>query len=154
MFDRKYEMGLKVVSKFYDLPKLDKPNAFMLKKLCNTTHEVLRTLYELFIVCGLHERLYAETTKAWQWEQKSDRPTTKEILEFIDRQAEAAVLSHHHSNDYRKRASTSHDGGSAPKQAKRNVPNTSNSGTKWKFTANKGKNNSDSAIVVFGRKCW
>ena len=139
MFDRKYETSLKVVSKFYDLPKLDKPNAFMLKKLCNTTHEVLRTLrtmkypvdkYDLFIVCGLHERLDAETSKAWQLERKSERPTTKEMLEFLDRQAKATVLSHHSSNDNRKRASTSRDGGSAPKQAKPNVPSASHSGAK------------------------
>lgn len=139
MFDRKYETSLKVVSKFYDLPKLDKPNAFMLKKLCNTTHEVLRTLrtmkypvdkYDLFIVCGLHERLDAETSKAWQLERQSERPTTKEMLEFLDRQAKANVLSHHQSNDNRKRASTSRDGGSAPKQSKPNVPSASNSGTK------------------------
>lgn len=137
-YDRKYETSLKVLRKFTNLQKLDRPSAEMLKKLSNTTHEVLRTLrtmgypvdkYDLFIVSGIHERLDAETSKAWQLERKSDKPTTKEILDFLDRQAKAAVLSYR-SGDNRKRASSSRDGHLTPKQAKPNEQSTNNAGAK------------------------
>lgn len=99
LFNRRYESSIKLLQKFFALPKLERASGFGLQKLCNTTHEVVRQLrtmqypvehYSLFIVFGLHERFDAETSKAWELERLSDNPTTAEILAFLDRQAKAA----------------------------------------------------------------
>lgn len=132
LYKCKYTTSIKLVRKFLDLPKLDRPSAFMLQKLSNTTHEVMRQLrtmgypvehYSLFFMAGIHERMDPETARAWNLERASDTPTTNEILSFLDRQARAATVSSDGYRENRKRNSNNRD---IKQDAKRPKPSTSN----------------------------
>lgn len=127
LYAQKYKTGMKFLEKFFSLPKLEKPSGFLLQKMSNTTHEVMRSLrtmnypvdhYDLFFVYGIHERMDPDTSRAWELERLSDQPTTKEILAFLDRQAKAALFSSKGQNDGRKRGSSGRDNKNDAKRPK------------------------------------
>lgn len=116
LYERKYQTSAELVRKFNSLPKLEYANGTMIQKFSNTTHEVLRQLralnypvehYDLFIVHSIHERLDAETSKAWEFFRASESPTAQELLSFLDKQAKALTnvqhLEQRKPKEFRKR---------------------------------------------------
>lgn len=98
LYDRKYQTSKELIWKFTNLPIMDRASGFMLQKYSNTTHEVLRQLKamgyctdgcDVFIVHSIHDRLDAETKKAWELQRTSEMPTVQEMLTFLDKQAKA-----------------------------------------------------------------
>lgn len=139
LYSQKYKTSMQFVDKFFRLPKLEKTSGFMLQKMCNTTHEVMRSLrtmkypvdfYDLFFVYGIHERMDPETSRAWELERQSDTPTAKEILAFLDRQAKAAFFASKNNADGRKRASNGRDNKNDGKRAKQGPSDESKSDAK------------------------
>lgn len=69
--------------------------------MSNVTHEQIRQLkandipvehWDMIICVILHDRLQNETGRQWDLARKSEKPTAKEMLEFLDKQA--AALAH------------------------------------------------------------
>lgn len=140
LYSQKYKTSLQLVEKFFRLPKLEKTSGFMLQKMCNTTHEVMRSLrtmkypvdsYDLFFIYGIHERMDPETSRAWELERRSDTPTAKEMLAFLDRQAKAAFFASKTNADGRKRATSNRDQKNDTKRAKSSTSDESKSDLKF-----------------------
>lgn len=98
LYEREYQTSRQLLWKLVDLPRLELTNGFQIQKYCNTTHEVLRQLksmkypvehYDMFLVHLLHDRLDAETSKAWELQRASERPKIQDMLKFLDSQAKA-----------------------------------------------------------------
>lgn len=129
LYMRKYEASMKLLQKFFELPKLERASGYMLQKLCNSTHETVRQLrtlqypveyYDLFIVFAIHQRLDPDTSKAWELERPSDTPTIEQMLSFLDKQAKAAAFYSRTNKDNRKRASSGRDDKTDAKRPKLN----------------------------------
>lgn len=116
LYERKYQTSAALIRKLNGLPKLEYANGAMIQKMSNTTHEVLRQLralehpveyYDLFVVHTIHDRLDAETSKAWEFFRSSETPTVQELLSFLDKQAKALsnvhYLEHKQPKEFRKR---------------------------------------------------
>lgn len=100
LYAREYQTGKELLWKFFDLPKLERANGFMIQKYSNVTHEVLRQLrslhypveyYDLIFVHSIHDKLDPETSKAWELCRHSERPSIDEMLKFLDVQAKALM---------------------------------------------------------------
>lgn len=98
LYDREYQTSRQLLWKLIDLPRLERVNGFQIQKYCNITHEVLRQLrslkypvehYDMIFVHLLHDRLDAETSKAWELKRDSERPKVQDMLKFLDAQAKA-----------------------------------------------------------------
>lgn len=128
LYSRKYHTSKELLRKFNNLQKLDRTSGFMLQKLCNTTHEVMRQLktlnhpvehYDLIFVHGLHDRLDLESSTAWELHRTSENPSITEMLDFLDRRAKAMTGAYVESeNANRKRTISLRD-------EKRSTPNNS-----------------------------
>lgn len=141
MYARKYQTSHELLSKFEHLPKLDKPSGFLLQKMSNVTHEVLRQLralkypvehYDLIFVHALHNKLDDDTKKAWELHRKSETPPVSEMLEFIEWQAKALAFTHssekkEHKDNKKRPPSTFNKSEHQEKRAKSNFTKPTNS---------------------------
>lgn len=100
LYAREYQTGKELLWKFFDLPRLERANGFMIQKYSNVTHEVLRQLrglhypvehYDLIFVHSIHDKLDPETSKAWELCRNSERPSIDDMLNFLDIQAKALM---------------------------------------------------------------
>lgn len=103
LYEREYQTSRQLLWKIIDLPRLEQPNGFQLQKYCNIMHEVLRQWrslkypvehYDMILVHLLHDRLDAETSKAWELKRESERPSLQNMLKFLDSQAKAVSGVH------------------------------------------------------------
>lgn len=103
LYDRKYHTSGEILRKFTSLKKLEKATEPAIQKLSNVTNEVIRQLrafdypvdnMNIFFVHELHARLDFHTARAWEMHRESETPTIKEMLAFLDKQAEALMNSH------------------------------------------------------------
>lgn len=88
--------------------------------------------YDLFLVHLLHEKLDTETSKEWELNRKSERPTVKEFLEFlipVGRALSNAQMYENRSNDA-KRKSNERDHKFDSKKARTETASRSNAGQK------------------------
>lgn len=111
MYARKYQTSHELLAKFEHLPKLEKPSGFLLQKMSNITHEVMRQLkalkypvehFDLIFVHALQNKLDDETKKAWELYRKSETPSVNEMLTFIEWQAKALAFTHSHEKKEQK----------------------------------------------------
>lgn len=100
LHSRQYQTSHELLRKFNNLYTLEKPSGSLLQKLSNVTHEVIRQLramkypvehYDLIFVHALHDKLDAETRKAWELYRTSESPALSEMLKFLDWQAKALI---------------------------------------------------------------
>lgn len=100
LYAREYQTGKELLWKFFDLPRLERANGFMIQKYSNVTHEVLRQLrslhypvehYDLIFKHSIHDKLDPETSKAWELCRYLERPSIDEMLKFLDVQAKALM---------------------------------------------------------------
>lgn len=116
LYQRDYQISAELLRKFHSLPKIDRANSAIIQKFSNVTHEMLRQLraldypvehYDLFVVHSVHEKLDAETAKAWELFRSSEKPTAQELLKFLDREAKALSNVHPYeqnkAKEFRKR---------------------------------------------------
>lgn len=99
LYDRPYLIASAHLRQFYRLPQLQgNPTANELQRMSNVTHETFRQLramdlpvenWDFVFVFNLRERLDKETQKQWELQKTGEWPTLKEMLTFIDKQAEA-----------------------------------------------------------------
>lgn len=102
-YDQKYQICREYLKHFFSLPFLSHPSSDLLRQLSNGTHEMFRQLraqglpvehWDMVIVHCLHDRFDGETARQWELERDSETPTTKQILDFIDKQANALKPVH------------------------------------------------------------
>lgn len=99
LYDRPYVIASEHMRQFYRLPQLQgNPTANELQRMSNVAHETFRQLramelpvdhWDFVFVFNLRERLDKETQKQWELQKTGEWPTLKEMLTFIDKQAEA-----------------------------------------------------------------
>lgn len=98
-FNDKYVIRRAHLRKFLRISTIrGSPTGDDLQQMSNITNETMRQLksqdlpvehWNLFIVHCLHERLDPETARQWELQRVSDEPTAKQMLEFIEKQANA-----------------------------------------------------------------
>lgn len=98
LYQRGYHTSSEILNKFTSLKKVERASGPSLQKLSNVTNEVIRQLraldypiaqWDLMFVHGLHSKLDAETSRLWEMQRISEKPTAKDMLKFLDRQAKA-----------------------------------------------------------------
>ncbi|RYE22399.1 MAG: DUF1759 domain-containing protein [Sphingobacteriaceae bacterium] len=99
LYDRPYVVCTEHIHQLFKLPVLMKPaTAAELQHMSNTTHEQIRQLkangipvehWDMIICVILHDRLQNDTGRQWDLSRSSQRPTAKEMLDFLDKQAAA-----------------------------------------------------------------
>lgn len=140
MFNRKYQTVHELMAKFKNLPALEKASSYMLQKLSNTTHEVVRQLKSLdcpvehcdfVFVHGLQDKLDPDTQRVWELERKTEIPTLKKMLEFVDTQAKALCYmpsterkEHRDNRNGRKRSSNEKSNDEKRKKSDSNKPDS------------------------------
>lgn len=99
VYNRPYQICRAHVQQLQNLPVLTEPStAAQLRNMTSNTLEQLRQLkahginveaWDIFICTVLHDRLKNETGRQWELNRKSETPTAVEMIEFLDKQADA-----------------------------------------------------------------
>lgn len=98
-YNKKYRLRRAYLERFFQLKQIQGiPTQNELQQLANVTHETIRQLkalevpvehWDLIFVHHLHSLLDAETAKQWELQRKTEDPTILELLEFLEKQADA-----------------------------------------------------------------
>lgn len=137
LYEQKYQTGKELVRKLFTVQKLERASGAMLQKLCNTAHEVIRQLRALefpidhcdfMLVYIIHDKLDAETSKAWEFARQTEVPAVHELLTFLDRQAKVLAASQGMERpkeqfDFRKRISVTNESKFVAKRPRFEIPN-------------------------------
>lgn len=116
---RPYHTSQRILFRLLDFKKLDKASGFHIEKLCTTAQEVVRQLramqhpvqyFDMILVHCIHSKLDPETSKDWEIQRKSETPTFKEIIEFLQLRGRALSNAQMHerkesSGDRKRHAS-------------------------------------------------
>lgn len=116
LYARQYQTSKQILWKLFDFPKLERASGKMIGKLNSTAQGVVRQLramefpvehYDLIFVHAIHDKLDAQTSKDWELFRKSEKPSLKEMLTFLQQHGRALSSAQYEepekSKDNRKR---------------------------------------------------
>lgn len=128
LYEREYQTSKQVLWKLLNFQKIERASGFVLEKLVNVVQGTIRQLramgypvehYDLIFVHTIHEKLDPETSKDWELHRKSEKPTTKEMLDFLIQHGRALSSAQFHEQKLKaKRPSSDNEPKSDQKRAK------------------------------------
>lgn len=105
LYEREYQTSKQILWKLLNFHKIERASGFILEKLVNVVQGTIRQLkamgypvehYDLIFVHTIHEKLDPETSKDWELHRKSEKPTTKEMLDFLIQHGRALSSAQFH----------------------------------------------------------
>lgn len=138
---REYQASKEILYNLIGFRKIERASGFLIERLCTVAEGVMRQLramkypvnhYDLFLVHIIQDKLDAETSKDWEIQRTSERPTFQEIIAFL--QLRGRALSSRQSSERKIQQDTrkrySNDNRHDEKRFKPNTSSEHNSGEK------------------------